>query len=348
MKLRPVAVERAIGKCFYASPAAQKLTEDIPDSIAVAVSGGPDSMALLCLLSGLSHIGGKSIKIHALTVDHALRPESAKEAKKVEKWVKGWSNVTHHTLKWSGPKPAKAIMEKARDMRYSLLYKWCHENGVNQLWLAHHEMDQVETFLFRLAKGSGLDGLAGMESISRYRKTDLMLMRPLLECSKELIEEFCRVRGVSFVKDPTNVDLSYARARLRRSLPVLEAEGLTQKRLSLTSQRMARARDALDFYTEKLLRKTVTLKKNGSAIIDMAALGDAPLDIRIRLIRKTLVTLGEDGYGPRLEALEERLEAMFDDFESAKKFTLGNYLFSPERKKSTLTIAPEKKRPQSE
>ncbi|HEY8190451.1 MAG TPA: tRNA lysidine(34) synthetase TilS, partial [Micavibrio sp.] len=341
MGLRAAMLEQAICRRFNDSSPVQALLENPPDSIAVAVSGGPDSMALLYLLSGLSHIRGKAIKIHALTVDHALRPESAKEASKVGKWIAGWSNVTHHTLKWRGQKPDKAIMEKARDMRYGLLQKWCQEHDIDQLWVAHHETDQIETFLFRLAKGSGLDGLAGMEFISLYRKTGLALMRPLLECSKAMIEEFCAVRNIPFVKDPTNKDLAYARTRLRQSLPVLEAEGLSEKRIAATARRMGRARDALDFYAGKLLRKAVKFKK-GTASIDMTALGDAPLDIRIRLVRKILAELGEDGYGPRLAPLEDRLEVLFGDFEKAKKFTLGNYLFSPDRKKALLTIAQEK------
>ena len=106
---------------------------------------------------------------------------------------------------------------------------------------------------------------------------------------------------------------------------------------------MRRAREALEFYSGKLIQKAVVMKKGGAAI-DMKALENAPVDIRIRVIRQVVIDLGDFGYGARLDALEDHLEAMFDDFDQAKRFTLANYLFTPDHKKSLLLIAPEKAR----
>lgn len=302
--------------------------------VAVAVSGGPDSMALLHMLSD---IGG--VRIQALTVDHGLRAESAREAKEVGAWVSGWPNVEHHILKWTGSKPKDALMERAREARYRLMHRYCARHGIPQLWLAHQRTDQAETFLFRLAKGSGVDGLGAMAEQQVY-KDDLTLVRPLLNVSKSELEAYCLKHKIPFVTDPTNVNGKFARTRLRQSLPALEAEGLTEKRLAVTAKRMQRAREALDFYARKLVSSAVVYKK-GKAEVDVRALMRVPMEIRIRAVRQVLAEMGGDGYGPRLERLEELLEGFFADVRSAKRFTLGGFLFSHDRKRGALVIQGE-------
>lgn len=305
--------------------------------IAVAVSGGPDSMALLYLLS---QAAGRT-KIHALTFDHDLRPESGGEANQVGKWVKDWPNVEHHILKWKGDKPETAIMENARDARYAQMAKWCAKHDVGELWLGHHQTDQAETFLFRLAKGSGLDGLGAMAERQPYAKTGLLLLRPMLNVSKKDIEAFCKARKIPHVIDPTNHNLKYARSRLRQALPVLEAEGLSENRLAATIHRLGRARQALDYYADKLARQAVILGEDQSSI-KMKPLLAAPMETRIRVIRRALDTMDGGGYGPRLDRLEELLENFFADIDQAKRFTIGRYLFSHERKQGLFIIRREK------
>lgn len=305
-------------------------------AIAVALSGGPDSMALLHLLSYHSDIR----TIHALTVDHGLRKDSAKEAKAVAAWVKEWPGVEHHILKWTGAKPEAAIMEKARSARYDLMAKWCAKHKINQLWLGHNQTDQAETFLFRLAKGSGLDGLGGMKQQQGYKSTTLDLMRPLLGVAKKNLQDYCNAHDIPHVQDPTNVNAKYARSRLRQSLPVLEAEGLSEKRLAVTAQRLARAREALDFYTAKALENSVTLTKS-RATIEIDVLESVPAEIRLRMIRFVLDRMGIDSYGPRLETLEDRVDQMFADLKNAKRFTLGGFLFSCSRRTKSFVIERE-------
>ncbi len=251
-------------------------------AIAVAVSGGPDSMVLLYLLSQITGTQkGKKIKIYALTFDHDLRPESGAEANQVGEWVKDWPGVEHRILKWKGDKPETAIMENARDARYAQIAKWCAKHDVHELWLGHHQTDQAETFLFRLAKGSGLDGLGAMAERQPYAKTGLVLVRPMLNVSKKDIDVFCKAQKIPHVVDPTNRNLKYARSRLRQALPVLEAEGLSESRLAATIHRLDRARQALDFYADKLTRQAVVQGENQTSI-KMKPLLAAPMEMRIR------------------------------------------------------------------
>ena len=310
-------------------------------AIAVAVSGGPDSMALLYLLSQHAAAKRKKLEIHALTFDHDLRAESAGEARQVGAWVKDWPHVTHHILKWKGQKPESALMESARNARYGQIQKWCVKQGISELWLGHHQTDQVETFLFRLAKGSGLDGLGAMAERQPYSEGGIDLVRPLLELSKKAIAEFCDARKIPYISDPTNSNMKYARARLRHALPALEAEGLTEDRLAKTIRRIDRAREALDFYTDKIIRQAAAIEEN-HATIKMRALMGAPEEMRIRVVRRVLERMGEGGYGPRLDRLEELLGRFFADIDQAKRFSLGRFLFSHDRKQDLFVIRREK------
>ncbi|PZP55351.1 MAG: tRNA lysidine(34) synthetase TilS, partial [Micavibrio aeruginosavorus] len=155
--------------------------------LALALSGGGDSMALAYLLSGFCR--KNKIELHLLTVDHGLREESAKEAKTIGKWVKIWPDVIHKILKWKGDKPKTRIQEEARKARYELLSSYCTKHKIKYLFLAHHGDDQIETFLFRLAKGSGLDGLSVMPPMQDMK--DIILVRPLLNATHEDMIEFC-------------------------------------------------------------------------------------------------------------------------------------------------------------
>lgn len=308
-----------------------------PRKIAVAVSGGPDSMALLHLAQAVM----PRTEIHALTLDHGLRHESAQEAKQIAAWIADWPRVTHHILKWKGNKPESGIMEAARDARYDILCKWCGRNGIRQLWVAHHAGDQAETFLFRLAHGSGVDGLSGMAAVSPYRDSGIDVIRPLLDRTKDEIVAYCTRAKIPFVTDPTNTNMKYARARLRQALPLLEAEGLTEKRLARTATRMRQAREALDFYAARIVKRHAIITQ-ARATVGLRALATAPGDMRIRVIRQVLDQMGAGAYGPRLDRLEDLVGGAFADLSVAKRFTLGGFVFSPDMKRGIFSIVQEK------
>jgi tRNA(Ile)-lysidine synthase len=178
--------------------------------LAVAVSGGADSLAL-CLLAR-DWVERRHGKITALTIDHGLRQESAAEARDVAGLCADL-RVDHRVLPWIGAKPRSAIQAQARAARYRLLTGWCGVNGVLHLLVGHHRDDQDETLMMRRARGSGADGLAGMAPIVEH--ASCRVLRPLLAVAKRDLRELLRVSDLRWIEDPSNRDLRFARARLR-------------------------------------------------------------------------------------------------------------------------------------
>jgi tRNA(Ile)-lysidine synthase len=264
--------------------------------------------------------------IHALTVDHGLRAESATEAEQVGQWVKDWPHVTHHILRWESDKPDARIMEEARRARYDLMRDYCRKNGIRHLFVAHHQDDQAETFLIRLAGGSGLDGLAGMRSVQELGP-DFSLVRPFLGFSKERLIATCATHSIPYVDDPSNQKTDYLRPRLRASRAILEGEGLSSKRLFVTATRLSRARDALEQLTEKAFTECVTEQNGEGTGFDFAKFKAQPAEIRLRLILRAMDYLRPDkDYAPRMEKAEDLLEALSaDDFRGR---TLGGCSFA--------------------
>lgn len=294
---------------------------DGSEKIALALSGGPDSMALCHFLSRWDRAD-----IHALTVDHGLRPESADEAQQVAAWVRGWPRITHTTLRWNGDKPATRIMEEARRARYALMADYCRAHGITHLALAHHQDDQGETFLIRLAAGSGLDGLAAMRS-RQALDSGITLCRPFLSVSKDSLVAACAARNIPFVTDPSNTKDDYLRPRLRAARDVLAGEGLSGKRLSVTAARMGRARDALEHYTAAALAACRLDVREGTEVFDYPLFCTYPAEIRLRLILDAMERLhpGRD-YGPRMEKAEDLLLSL--ENQDFKGRTLGGCVFA--------------------
>jgi tRNA(Ile)-lysidine synthase len=272
--------------------------EDNP-RIAVAVSGGADSLALAVLLHDWATAqGGRTT---ALTVDHGLRPEAAAEARFVARTLEPLG-LTQQTLRRRGAKPEANISAVLRRARYDLLSRACARRGLLHLALGHHLDDQAETFLLRLGRGSGLDGLAAMAPIVEL--PGLRLLRPLLGLPKARLEATLRARGLTWVEDPTNRDPAQARARLRQLLPGLAGEGLTATRLAATAGHLGRARAALEHELARLLVRAVVLDPAGFAWLDPAPLTGAPAALGLRALARVLTTVGGAEYAPRLESLE--------------------------------------------
>lgn len=309
-------------------------------AIAAAVSGGPDSMALVHLLNDWAAEAG--VEIHALTVDHGLRPEAKQEAAEASSSLKVLHCVKSNVLEWTGEKPEVAIQEEARKARYDLMASYCKEHDIRHLFLAHHQNDQAETFLFRLAKGSGLDGLAAMMPVQKY-DDDLSLLRPLLEISKERLIATCENREVAFVEDPSNESEDFARVRLRKSQVVLEQEGLSAKRLSITAKRIGRARQALETLSDGAFDEISNTETN-RIVLNLMALRDYPDEIGLRVMMKALLQIGgQNDYGPRLE----KIERLFDDVMGQENFprqTLGGTIVERDDKNHTVVISKEKGR----
>ena len=284
---------------------------------AVGVSGGADSLALVYLLKKWSD--EFNVRVVALTVNHQLRPEAGAEAEYVALLMKK-IGVEHHILHWEGQKPEKGIEEAAREARYGLLREWCLKHGVPVLLVAHNKRDQAETFLMRLQRGSGADGLAAMQE--RTERNGIELWRPLLNVLPEDLRAYLREQGVQWVEDPSNRDDDYLRVRIRKLLPVLEdSVGITVERLAATADRMARVRDYLESETEKFIKSDVVFWEKCGCAFSPAGWQKLHQELRLRVLAFLLKKIGENVYPPRMEE-SERLEAalLSEDF---KNRTLG-------------------------
>jgi tRNA(Ile)-lysidine synthase len=269
--------------------------------LAVAVSGGPDSMCLCLLADAWARAHGGVVC--ALTVDHGLRPTSAFEARQVGDWL-GAGGIGHHVLTWTGAKPATGIQEAARAARYRLLGDWCRAAGVLHLLLAHHQDDQAETAALRQARGSGAEGLAGMAAVREL--TGLRLLRPLLGVPKARLLATLEAAGQPWLEDPSNLAATFARGRLRVEV-VLDAP-----RLARAAAEQARVRADTDRRVASWLAAHVRIDPAGFVTVARAALAQAPYGIRRRALRDIVRSVGGRDYPPRearLDRLLERLQA---------------------------------------
>lgn len=274
--------------------------------ILIAVSGGPDSIALMHGLARWASLGCRP-PIYAATVDHGLRPEAAEEAA----FVGGEAahlGLPHRTLVWTGQKPATGIQEAAREARYRLLVEHAREAGASHLVTAHTLDDQAETVMMRLSRGSGLSGLAGMR-----RETDrqgIQHLRPLLRLPKSTLLDQCRQQGWRFVTDPSNADERYARVRWRQLMPLLAAEGLTAERLARLAERFAQAYEALDIKAREALDRAEPLSEAGILSFQAKILTDEPFEIALRVVELALLQAGLDLDNRRLHRLESCTERL--------------------------------------
>ena len=290
----------ALEKCF--NKKMEELFPEAPKRIAVAVSGGADSLCLTLLLK--KWIDKKNIKLLALTVDHGLRKESQKEAQGVHRQLKKWG-IAHQVLTWKGIKPKTRVEELARQARYDLLQKACVKNKIQHLFLAHHVEDQSETFWARLAHKSGLDGLCGMQEISLLK--DLVLVRPLLSFSKKEIVNYLEENKISWVEDPMNYNPLYERVLWRSRQPDLSKMGLRTDIITSCTKRLARVKQAIDFYTDSFIKNSVLLSPMGYAFIGKMAWEMAPIEIRLRSLLFLLPIISGQNKIISLESVENLL-----------------------------------------
>ncbi|MBV9287108.1 MAG: tRNA lysidine(34) synthetase TilS, partial [Hyphomicrobiales bacterium] len=252
-------------------------------SLLIAVSGGPDSTALLVMAAEWA-ARNQMARLAAATVDHGLRPESAAEAKSVAS-LAARLGVPHATLRWAGAKPATGMMERAREARYRLLIDHALALDAEAIVTAHHADDQAETVLFRLLRGSGLKGLGGIEAISR--REGLVIARPLIGLEKSALVGFCRARAVPFVEDPTNASPAFARTRLKPLLAALAEEGLDARGFVRVARRLQQADEALERMTAAVAARLGT-----EGPLEARTLFDEPSAIVERILIQRIAAAG--------------------------------------------------------
>ena len=221
--------------------------------VAVGVSGGADSLALVLQAAEELAVFGR--KVVALTVDHGLRPTSRLEAEYVAGLMQKYG-IEHHILTWTGKKPTTGIEEAARQARYALIAEWCSQNNVHVLLTAHHAKDQAETFLMRLQRGSGLEGLCGIREYSV--RDGLVILRPLLAINPENLRDYLRQRAIMWVEDESNRDTTFLRGKIRQYLPELaENIGINIEKICNAVHNLQSAEDYIEQQLDLLLAHDV-------------------------------------------------------------------------------------------
>jgi tRNA(Ile)-lysidine synthase len=290
--------------------------------LAVAVSGGPDSLALALLAADWA--GARGGEVLALSVDHGLRPESAAEACQVGEWLSA-RGIAHSILRWTGPKPATGIQAAARAARYALLEDRCRREGILHLLLGHQREDQAETIALRKERKSGPDGLAGMAALAE--RPGVRLLRPLIEVPKVRLRATLEALGQPWIEDPSNRDRRFARVRLReRGSP--DDDG----------RAAARSRRLLEGETARLLAAACSFREEGCILVDGPLLAAAPPDLGRRALVRILLAVGGGDYPPRGDRLD-RLWARLVAGRGSVGATLGGCRLRPWR--GRLRVEPE-------
>ena len=286
-------------------------------AIVLAVSGGPDSMALMWLAARWRSTLARGPRIIAVTVDHGLRAEAAAEARDVKRLARTL-DLTHRTMRWTGEKPKTGLPAAARTARYRLLAQAARASGATHILTAHTRDDQAETVLMRLLRGSGIGGLAAMARESE--RDGVLLARPFLHVSKSQLVATLKKAKIGFADDPTNRDTSFTRPRLREIMPVLAAEGGDARNLARLASRLARANQAVEILVDGAERylalrdreapragfdanafasafdaSTFDAKAFDASSFDAKAFAAMPEEIRLRLLKRAIDRFGHEG-----------------------------------------------------
>jgi tRNA(Ile)-lysidine synthase len=266
-------------------------------AIVLAVSGGPDSIALMWLAARWRRTLTHGPRLIAVTVDHGLRAEASREAREVKRLARSL-DVAHRTMRWSGTKPKTGLPAAARAARYRLLAEAARAQGATHILTAHTRDDQAETVLMRLLRGSGIAGLAAMARESE--REDIRLARPFLNVSKSQLLATLRKARIGFADDPTNHDLNFTRPRLRALLPRLAAEGGDIRSLARLASRLARANAAVEVLADGAerylaLRDRQAPSGHAGKGFDLKTFAAMPEEIRLRLLLRAINRFGHEG-----------------------------------------------------
>src|SRR5882672_1172982 len=272
-------------------------------AIVLAVSGGPDSIALMWLAARWRSTLARGPRLIAVTVDHGLRAEAAAEAREVKRLARTL-DLPHRTMRWTGEKPKTGLPAAARAARYRLLAQAARACGATHILTAHTRDDQAETLLMRLLRGSGIGGLAAMARESE--RDGVLLARPFLHVAKSQLVATLKKAKIGFADDPTNRDTNFTRPRLREIMPVLAAEGGDARSLARLASRLARANQAVEVLVDGAERYLALRDREApragfdastfeARTCDASAFAAMPEEIRLRLLKRAIDRLGHEG-----------------------------------------------------
>jgi tRNA(Ile)-lysidine synthase len=262
-------------------------------AIVLAVSGGPDSIALMWLAARWRRALARGPRLIAVTVDHGLRSEAAREARDVKRLAQSLE-LPHRTLRWTDVKPKAGLPAAARAARYRLLAQAARATGATHILTAHTRDDQAETFLMRMLRGSGIAGLAAMAR--ETERNGVLLARPLLDVSKSQLIATLKKAKIDFADDPTNRDPNFTRPRLRSLMPALAAEGGDARSLARLASRLARANAAVEVLVDGAERYLALRDRDARQPgFDAKAFAAMPEEIRLRLLLRAINRCGHEG-----------------------------------------------------
>ena len=264
-------------------------------NFAIAVSGGSDSLCLAYFSKLYSLETGS--KIHTLIVDHNIRKEARKESLKVQGILKK-KGISSRILRWGKDGPKKNIQKNARDIRYSLISKYCSKNKVKYLVTAHHSDDQIENFLIRLLRGSGITGLSSMSTNSKFNSS-LKIIRPFLNLKKKDLKYVTLNYFKTYIKDPSNNDEKFLRIRIRKYKKNMEQEGLDTNKIANTVENLLSAKEALVFYKNKAIYKHASFISKHKCVINKNVFSEEAGEIIFKFFSDILSLVSETYYPPR-------------------------------------------------
>ena len=309
-----------------------KKSLDINENFAVAVSGGPDSLALAFLAKIYSL--EKKLTSKFFIVDHKLRTESTKEALIIKRLLKKTS-ISSKILTWRGKKPIKNIQSISRQKRYELIFKECNKLKINNILLGHHQDDLFENFFIRMLRGSGLKGLISLDKKGKFGNKNLL--RPLLDQKKEDLIFISKNIFNFYIEDPTNKDEKYTRVRIRKLIDELQKDGLDKKKFFKTIENLKYSNKVVNFYVKDNIQKNTFFSKKTQKLILNEMFFLQPYEVVFRSLSESIKLIGKKYYLVR----GKKIDKLVNDIKSNRSFkaTLGGCII--EKVNETVLIYKE-------
>lgn len=341
MSLKNLSVKIKIPKLFKDKLKNKKINQiykrfekslNINENFGVAVSGGPDSLAL-AFLAKIYSIKRKLVPKFFI-VDHKLRPESTKEAKIVKRLLKRIF-ISSEILTWKGKKPSKNIQSLARTKRYELIYKRCDKYKIKNILIGHHQDDLFENFFIRMSRGSGLKGLISLDKKNKMGKKNLF--RPLLDQKKEDLLFLSKNVFSFYVQDPTNNDEKYQRIKIRKLIKELQKNGLDKNKFIKTIKNLKYSNNVVNFYVNENLKKNTFFSSRSNKLILNKSFFIQPYEVIFRALSESIKLIGKKYYSVR----GKKLDKIIKDIENNLSFrgTLGGCII--EKVNETVIISKE-------
>jgi len=309
-----------------------KLNQLNKKSYIIAVSGGPDSLALVALTKAYNY--EKKSKFYYVLINHNIRKNSAQEAKQVKNLLK--KHRINLNIISNKKKITKNIQGQARNIRYEMLLKFCKIKKTKTIFTAHNLEDQVETFFIRLSRGSGLTGLSAMKFLSKL-DSSVKLYRPLLDIKKKFLIKISKITFGKYFKDPSNVDQKYLRTKIRNLKKPLETSGIEYDQIIKSINNLASSKATLDEYFNRTFKETIK-KSRKDILIDLKKFEKLNQEIKIGVLNESIKRLKKNYYNPRSKKVENLIKNLKN--KKFKKSTLGGCLFI--KKEDQLCLKLEK------